>query len=400
MKPSFSRHRAHGGIVKKLLIILIIAALAAGGWYYRQEQQRLKAEAPPQVLTETVRKGDIRHVINASGKLTAKRKVDVGAQVSGEISDLFVAIGDELKAGDPIANIDARSQQNSKDTAQAQLESRQAALAAAKAALKEAEQKHARQKNLVSKGAAAKETLEAAQAALKSAQSNVGQAEAAVRQSRIDVDTAGLNLGYTNVTAPFAGTVIAVPVEKGQTVNAIQSAPTLITLADLSTMTVKAEIAEADVAKIKAGLKTGFTLLGDSRTRYDGTLLSVDPAPLAVSDNNLASTETAVYYYGHIDVENPERRLRIGMTANVEIIVDEAKDVLIIPMTALQDEGEGDSVLVLDDKGFPQPRKVTLGLQDGVNTQVIEGLSEGEAVVVSQAGRNSAEDPFGGKGIF
>ena len=393
--------RQHGGIAKKLLVFLILGALAAGGWHYWKTQQRIAAEAPPQVLAEPVRKGNIRYVINASGKLTAKRKVDVGAQVSGEIDELYVNIGDELQEGDPVANIDARSQQNSKDTAQAQLQSREAALSSAKAALREAEQKHQRQKNLVNKGAAAKETLEAAQAALKNAQSAVEQAQAAVRQSQIDVDTAGLNLGYTNVTAPFAGTVIAVPVEKGQTVNAIQSAPTLITLADLSTMTVKAEIAEADVAKVKAGMPTSFTLLGDSRTRFDGKLQSVDPAPLAVSDNNLTSTETAVYYYGHIDVSNPERRLRIGMTANIEIVVDEVRDVLVIPMTALQEEGDGDSVLVLDDKGFPQPRQITLGLQDGVNTEVKEGLREGEKVVVSQAGKNSAADPFAGEpGMF
>lgn len=400
MSCSLFVRRQQGGIVKTLLILLVLAGAGYGAWYYWQTQQRLKAQAPPQVLTETVRKGDIRHVIHASGTLTAKRKVDVGAQVSGEIEALHVAIGDELKAGDAIADIDARSQRNSRDTAQAQLQSREAALASAKAALREAEQKHQRQKNLVSKGAAAKETLEAAQAALKSAQGAVEQAQAAVTQSRIDVDTAGLNLGHTHVVAPMDGTVIAVPVEKGQTVNAIQSAPTLITLADLSTMTVKAEIAEADVGKVRPGMAASFTLLGDSRKRYESTLSRVDPAPMTVSDNALNATESAVYYYGHVDVDNPERLLRIGMTANIDIVVDQANDVLVIPMTALQDEGEDDSVLVLDEQGFPQPRKVTLGLQDGIHAQVIDGLSEGEQVVVSQAGKNGAVDPFGGRGMF
>lgn len=400
MPCSLFLRRQQGGIVKTLLILLVLAGAGYGAWYYWQTQQRLKAQAPPQVLTETVRKGNIRHVIHASGTLTAKRKVDVGAQVSGEIEALHVAIGDELKAGDAIADIDARSQRNSRDTAQAQLQSREAALASAKAALREAEQKHQRQKNLVSKGAAAKETLEAAQAALKNAQGAVEQAQAAVTQSRIDVDTAGLNLGHTHVVAPMDGTVIAVPVEKGQTVNAIQSAPTLITLADLSTMTVKAEIAEADVGKVRPGMAASFTLLGDSRKRYESTLSRVDPAPMTVSDNALNATESAVYYYGHVDVDNPERLLRIGMTANIDIVVDQANDVLVIPMTALQDEGEDDSVLVLDEQGFPQPRKVTLGLQDGIHAQVIDGLSEGEQVVVSQAGKNGAVDPFGGRGMF
>lgn len=402
MKNTPSRQRAHGGIVKPLVILIALGAAAYGGWTYYQAKQAA-ANAPPPLLTETAKRGSIRQVINASGTLKASRKVDVGAQVSGEIDALYVAIGDELKAGDPIANIDARTQQNSRDTAVAQLESRKAALASAQAALREAQQKHKRQQALVNKGAAARETLEAAQAALKNAQSNVEQAEAAIRQSQIDVDTAGLNLGHTKVSAPIDGTVIAVPVEKGQTVSTAQSAPTLVTMADLSVMTVKAEIAEADVAKVRPGMKTSFTLLGDSRTRFEGTLTRIDPAPMAVSDNVTNSTETAVYYYGHIEVKNPERRLRIGMTANIEIIVDEALDTLIVPMTALAEEGQdGDSVLVVGANGQPEPRPVVLGLQDGVNVEIKEGLAEGEEVVVSQGSRNSAADPFadGLPGIF
>lgn len=394
--------RQQGGIIKTLVILIVIGAAAYGGRLYWQKRQE-EANRPPPLITEKVQKGNIRQVINASGTLKASRKVDVGAQVSGEIDALYVNIGDELKTGDPIANIDARTQQNSRDTAVAQLESRRAMLASAKAALNEAEQKYKRQKTLVSKGAAARETLEAADAALKTAKSNVEQAEAGIRQSQIDVDTAGLNLGHTKVSAPIDGTVIAVPVEKGQTVSAAQSAPTLVTMADLSTMTVKAEIAEADVAKVRAGMKTSFTLLGDSRTRFEGTLTRIDPAPMAVSDNVTNSTETAVYYYGHIEVKNPERRLRIGMTANIEIVVDEAHDTLIVPMTALAEEGQnGDSVLIVGANGQPEARPVVLGLQDGVNAQVLEGLREGEEVVISQGGVNSAVDPFagGGPGMF
>lgn len=401
MKRSFVLRRQCGGIVKKILILLMLSAIGGGIWYYIKEQRRLAAEAPPQVLSEEVRRGNVRQVINASGTVNARRKVDVGAQVSGEIEALYVDIGDELHHGDPIAKIDARSQQNNKDTAQAQLESRQAALTAAQATLIEAQQKYSRQQSLVKRGAASRESLEAAQAALQSAQSAVNQAQAAVRQSQIDVDTAGLNLGYTQVNAPIDGTVIAVPVEQGQTVNAIQSAPTLVVMADLSTMTIKAEIAEADVNKVKPDLPVSFTLLGNNRQRYTSTLRSIDPAPLAVSDN-AANSDNAVYYYGHIDIDNPERLLRIGMTANIEILVDQVEDVLIIPMTALQDsdDDESEKVLVLDERGFPQPREVVLGLQDGINAEVKSGLQEGEKVVVSQAGINRADDPFGSEGIF
>lgn len=390
--------RQRGGIVKILVILILLGAGGYGLWHYWQGKKAAE-NAPPPVLTETVRRGEIRQKIHASGTVTASRKVDVGAQVSGEIDALYVAIGDELKAGDPIANIDASTQRNSEATAQAQLASREAALTAAKAQLAEAKQKRTRQQTLLNKGAASRESLEAADAALKNAQGAVEQAQAAVRQSRIDVETAGLNLGHTRVTAPMDGTVIAVPVEKGQTVNAMQTAPTLITLADLSTMTVKAEIAEADVGKVKAGMKASFTLLGDTRKRYESTLKSIDPAPLAVSDNS-TTNDNAVYYYGHIDIDNAERTLRIGMTANIDILIAEAKDTLIIPLTALQDEGEDDQVLVPGENGEPVPRKIRLGLQDGIHAEVLEGLGEGEEVVVSQAGKNRAVDPFGGKGMF
>lgn len=375
------------GFGKKWLFLLFIIGLAAGWWYY--QRQHARPENPP-YLTAAVTRGDIQSSVLASGSLEAAKQVDVGAQVSGEISKLSVAIGDVVKAGDPIAEIDASTQINSKNTAQAQLESRQAGLRSAQAALNEAQQNYNRQRALLRRGAVAKEVVEKAGATLQSAKASVEQAKAAVETAHIELNNAGLNLGHTSVSAPIDGIVIAVLVEQGQTVNAVQNVPTLVKIAQTETMTVKPEIAEADVSKVRAGMPAYFNLLGDPSRRFDTTLKSVDPAPLNVS-NNSAGSDGAVYYYGKMDVANPDNLLRIGMTANVTIITAQAKDVLLVPMTAINPDQQGhDSVQVLVN-GVPQSRRVSIGIADGVYAQVRDGLQEGDEVIVSQGSGRSPD---------
>jgi len=395
-------HQQSGRVSLKFLFFLLV--LGAGGfWYWQRSHKPVDDNGGIKYITAPVAKGDIAHTVLASGSLQPLKSVKVGAQVSGEISALYVQIGDQLKQGDPVAEIDASTQQNTRDSAAASLASSKAALSSAQAKLREAQQNFNRQQSLVKKGAAAQETLDAAQATLKAAQSSVEQAKADIRRNQLELDNAGLRLGYTNVTAPMDGVVISVAVEKGQTVNAVQDSPTLATIAQTKTMTVEAEIAEADVGELKPGMNAYFTLLGSDKTRYEGKLKSIDPAPLATSKNTTTATagssDTAVYYYGKMDVPNPDGKLRIGMTANMVIAVEEAKGVLTIPMTALQTNAQGeDEVQVMID-GKPQPRVVKLGINDGVNTEIKEGLKEGEEVVIS-SGSGEGSIPMGPGGPF
>ena len=381
-----------------LVVLVLIAAGGYAWWHFRAPPDEAGAI---KYITAEVKKGDIAQTVLASGSIQPFKSVKVGAQVSGEISALSVKIGDKVKTGDPIAEIDASTQQNTRDSAAASLASSKAALTAAQAKLREAQQNFNRQQEMVKKGAAARESLDAAQATLKSAQSAVDQAKADIRKSQLELDNAGLRLGYTSVTAPMDGVVISVAVEKGQTVNAVQDSPTLVTLAQTNTMTVEAEIAEADVGAVQPGMAAYFTLLGADKTRYEGKLKSIDPAPLATSKNTTTTTsssnDTAVYYYGKMDVPNADGKLRIGMTANMVINVREAKGVLTIPMTALQTNSAGaDEVQVMGADGKPQPREVKLGINDGVNTEVTEGLTAGEQVVVSSGtGESSMPMPGG-----
>ena len=396
-------HFQRGKVPVKFLFFLLV--LGAGGFYaWRVLHKPADDNGGVKYITAPVAKGDVAHTVLASGSLQPLKSVKVGAQVSGEISALYVQIGDQLKQGDPVAEIDASTQQNTRDSAAASLASSKAALTSAQAKLREAQQNFNRQQSLVKKGAAAQETLDAAQATLKAAQSSVEQAKADIRRNQLELDNAGLRLGYTNVTAPMDGVVISVAVEKGQTVNAVQDSPTLATIAQTKTMTVEAEIAEADVGELKPGMNAYFTLLGSDKTRYEGKLKSIDPAPLATSNNSTttasSSDDTAVYYYGKMDVPNPDGKLRIGMTANMVISVEDAKGVLTIPMTALQTSAQGEDEVQVMAGGKPQPRVVKLGINDGVNTEVKEGLQEGEEVVVS-SGSGEGSIPMGpGGGPF
>ena len=391
-----------GRVSLKFLFFLLV--LGAGGfWYWQASHKPVDDNGGIKYIPAPVAKGDIAHTVLASGSLQPLKSVKVGAQVSGEISALYVQIGDQLKQGDPVAEIDASTQQNTRDSAAASLASSKAALSSAQAKLREAQQNFNRQQSLVKKGAAAQETLDAAQATLKAAQSSVEQAKADIRRNQLELDNAGLRLGYTNVTAPMDGVVISVAVEKGQTVNAVQDSPTLATIAQTKTMTVEAEIAEADVGELKPGMNAYFTLLGSDKTRYEGKLKSIDPAPLATSKNTTTATtgssDTAVYYYGKMDVPNPDGKLRIGMTANMVIAVEEAKGVLTIPMTALQTNAQGEDEVQVMIGGKPQPRVVKLGINDGVNTEIKEGLKEGEEVVIS-SGSGEGSIPMGPGGPF
>ncbi|MGL6430671.1 efflux RND transporter periplasmic adaptor subunit [Aeromonas caviae] len=209
-------------------------------------------------------------------------------------------------------------------------------------------------------------------------------------QAEIAVDTARVNLGYTRILAPLSGTVVAMPVEEGQTLNASQSTPTLLKIAQLDTMTVEARISEADVIKVRVGMPVYFTILGNSQRRFEGSLRAIEPAPDTINDDDTTSSSdsSAIYYHGLFEVPNQDGQLRISMTAQVYLVVARLKDALVIPAIALQ----GDQVRVVDDGGRISLRRVKVGLNNKVDAQILSGLSTGERVIVSEvsAGQSDA----------
>jgi len=415
--------------IKWGVITLIIVALGALAYTFLKPE-----ETTPNYLTATVEVGDIENNVMASGKVKALNTVDVGAQVSGEVKRLYVEVGDEVKQGDLIAQIDQVTQKNSLSNEQASLEQSEAALQSAQAEslskqaslksayadlasrqseLKQAQSDFARLQDLVAIDAIsqqeydtqatsvetakaavanARAAIDTAKAAIATTEANINSQQAALRKSRTNVSTAEEDLSYTTIRAPISGTVVSITTEQGTTVNANQTAPTLVTLADLSTVRINAQISEADVINVSAGMPAYFNIIGNPDKQYDATLTAIEPAPEQISSTS--STDAAIYYVGYVEVPNPDRLFRIDMTAQIYIIVNEAKNALLVPSTVIQEKRSkgkekgksttGKFVRVLRDDGTVEERTVEVGIDNRVNAQILSGLKEGEEVIISE----------------
>lgn len=373
-----------------VLALAVVAALAIGA-----KLVFFPTKEAPRFVTATATRGDIEDAVLATGTVQAFKQVSVGAQVSGQVKTLKVELGQRIKKGDLVAEIDSITQQNNVRNAEAALENVRAQLAAQQASLIEAELGYKRQKQLLDADAGSRADFEAAEATRNTTRANIAALQAQIKQADITADTAKVNLGYTKIVSPIDGIVVALVVQEGQTVNANQTTPTIIKVAQLDTVTVKTQISEADVIKVKPGLPVYFTILGDPDTRYNAKLRTIEPATDAIltettssssSSSTSSTSTTAIYYNGLFDVPNPDNRLRISMTAQVSIVRAQAKNAVLIPSSALSQRGrEGYTVRVLDEQGNPQPRKIQVGINNNVNVEVTGGLVEGDKVVVGDA---------------
>lgn len=337
-------------------------------------------------ITEKVQRQNIQKVVNAAGEVRAIQLVTVGAQVSGKIETLYVTVGQVVKKGDLIAEIDSTTQQNEVDINKAKLNSYEAQLAAAKVSLKIAEKKYKRTQALRKQNAASAEDLEDAEDAYETAKSKVTELDSTIKETEISLSTAETNLGYTKITAPLDGTIVSVPVKQGQTINAAMDTPTIVQLADLSQMEILIEISEGDISNIKPGVKVTYSILGDLNNIYETTLKSIDPGLTLLTNNEyteVVGSDEAIYYYGRLVVPNDRGVLRIGMTTQNVIYEDSAEDVLTVPATAIKNEGQGKFVEILTKNGV-EKRSVVTGVSDGLNIEVKSGVQEGEEAVLAK----------------
>ena len=375
--------------MKKRFFILLGLLVAAGVAYYFFSSN---SKQETTYLTESVTRGNVEKTVIASGSVESVNEVDVGAQASGKITKLYVKLGQEIKKGEMIADIDSTTQINTLNTKKAALVSYQAQLKAKKTAYDVALSSYNRLSKLYTQKATSLDSVNTAKSTLDNAKAEMEAVEANIKQAEIEVNTAETNVGYTKITAPMDGTVISVPVSEGQTVNANQTTPTIVTIADLSKMKIKPEISEGDITKVKAGQEVSFTILSDSQTVYHSVIDSVDPANTTTSDSSStsslssssSSTTSAIYYYANVLIDNPDRTLRIGMTTENNIKIANAKDVLLVSNMAIQKRDGKSFVNVLNDKNQPEPREVETGVQNDFKTEIKSGLNEGEKVIVSQ----------------
>jgi membrane fusion protein, macrolide-specific efflux system len=368
-----------------VLAVLLAAAAVAGGIYgWRQWQ----ATGQLEIRTAEVTLGDIEKSVTALGTLQPKDYVDVGAQVSGQLDTVHVEIGDIVKKNQLLAEIDPTVIETRVRTDKANLDNLQAQFAQQQAELKLARLQHKRNQTLYKSKAISQDAMQTTETlvAVGEAKADALSAQIAAAQATYDGEVA--NLGYTKIYAPMAGTIVSQTALEGQTLNANQTAPNILRVADLQTMTVKAQVAEADVVKLTPGMQVYFTTLGLPERRWRATVRQILPTPETVND--------VVLYNVLIDVENDDGVLMTSMTAQVFFVLGEAKQVPLIPITALgkKQPGSDDEYLVrvMTAKG-PEARAVKVGLIDRKSVQIVDGLAVGDLVVLeTPANRASGSD--------
>jgi len=271
-------------------------------------------------------------------------------------------------------------------TAKANLANIKAQIAAKNASLVKAKLSLDRQIKLVASDYVSKEDLEAAQAEVDVDKAELDALTAQKESVEVTVSTAQIALDRTKITAPISGTVVAIVNDEGQTLNASQSAPTIVKLADLDSMVVKAEISEADVVHVKPAQQVFFTILGEPDHQFSAIVRAVEPAPSAIETSDTISTDVAIYYNGLLEVDNPDHLLRIGMTTEVSIILDKAENVLTVPSSALTKDADGYTVELYDAADSTTTIvPVEVGLNNKIRAEIKSGLSEGDRVVTGTA---------------
>ena len=403
------KKRGRGWLV--LAFILCVLLGAGAYWYYGGS-----STSTPEPVIVTATRGDVEDVVTAVGSLTPLNSVDVGAQVSGQLEKLYVKIGDEVEQGKLLAEIDSSVMAAKVDAGKAQLQNLQAQLAEKQSQATLAHVQAERQDKLFAIGGTSKDLLDQAQAGAKVADAQIKSVQAQIMQAESSLKADSATLSYSKIFAPMTGTVTAIPAKQGQTLNANQSAPLILTISDLSTMTVSTQVSEADVSKLRVGVEAYFTTLGNPNRRFRGTLRQILPTPTV--------TNNVVLYTALFDVANTDKQLLPQMTAQVFFVRASAQDAVLVPVAALQFGGaraggtpqgaandgaragrngagragrggrggagfdptaglrpRAATLTVVKDDGSQETRSVMAGVTDRVNAQIISGLNEGESII-------------------
>lgn len=380
MKSFFSILPKRWVLERWVLFLLVCLTAVAVGYFW------LSKPTKPSYQTVTIGYADIAEKVVSSGVLQPSLKVDVGAQVSGQLKKLHVQLGQTVKKGDLLATIDPSIAKNDLLNLEAALEQQAAQRDAKHIDLEQAERELVRQNTMLKSEATAKLDAEQADSAVRKTKADMRTLAAQIRQTQIGVDTARTKLGYTQIIAPVDGDVVNITTQEGQTVIAVQQVPIIMTIAKLDTMTVKAQVSEADVVSLHAGQVVYFTTLGQSEERHFGKLRTIQPTPENVNG--------AILYNALFDVPNQKRDLWTNMTVQVSFVLKEAKHVLTVPVIALgeKDKESRYAVKVLNKDDTVTTRKVSVLLNDHINAQIKEGLAAGDRVITGDKAKSDKSE--------
>ncbi len=388
-------------IFQSTLLYVVLAVLAGGGGVIWSLMRSDKPSGTAAIITATVEVGNVQKTILATGVLEPYKLVSVGAQTSGRVTKLNVELGQYVREGDLIAEIESSSQQNALDTASAKIASVKAQIDQARAVLKESDLSYQRQKELYATLATSHAELDAAEAAYNTARASLKSLEAQLAEADITRKEAELNLQYTKITSPISGNILAIVTKEGQTINSNQTTPTIVKVGLTDKMLVKAEISEADVIHVAPGAKAYFTILGDQDRTFEATLGSVALAPTSIETTDTLSPSTnanAIYYNGLFNVDNSDGTLKTFMTAQINIVLQDARNVLTMPTTGLGKKTPDGryQVKVVDSSGKISVKSVKIGVNDGTHVAIMDGLKQGEKVVIVDATNRTLETDFKG----
>jgi HlyD family secretion protein len=307
--------------------LLIVLTLGGGGYYWYYQQSHRPPENP--YKTAAIERRSISARVTASGTLQARVTVQVGSQVSGRVLELFADFNSRVKKGDIVAKLDPQLFQASLQQAQASYASAQANVAKAEATLLDANRQYERAKTQRAEGLASQQEVDTAQTSASVAKASVDAAKSAVAQARAALNQDQVNLSLSIIKSPIDGVVISRSVDVGQTVAASLQAPVLFTIAeDLTKMHIEASVPESDVGRLAVDMAVEFTVDAFPGQRFKGTIAQVRNAAVTV--------QNVVTYTAIVAVDNPDLKLRPGMTATVTIVTAKKDDALAVPNAALR----------------------------------------------------------------
>jgi membrane fusion protein, macrolide-specific efflux system len=374
------RRRAFYTLILVVLILLVAAA-------YGVHSMMSGTTAP--LVSQAIGRGDIEKTVLATGILKPSVQVNVGAQVNGQLKKLYVRAGDRVTKGQLLAEIDPTLQQSELRKSEAELDSAVAQKQASLYTLTQYQLELKRQLQLDRDGSGTKSNLEQAQAKVDTQKAQIKVNEAQIVQAQMALETAKANLGYTRILAPVDGQVLGIVTKEGQTVVSSQTAPTILVLANVDTMTVQTRISETDILRVHPGQPLWFYVVADPKHRYQSVMGTLQDAPNDALQDESASSQTqqpsAVYYNGVFSVPNPDHLLRTSMTAQVFIVTEQAKNVLRLPVMALgQPLGDDRYQVQVVNGDKTEQRVIRAGINDRQFVEVKDGLREGERVVIMQ----------------
>ncbi len=352
------------------------------------------------LTTVTVTRGNIENSVTALGTLQPRRYVDVGAQASGQIRKIHVEAGDQVQEGQLLVEIDPSTQKAKLDASRYAIENLKAQLQEQKAQHELARQKYQRQQRLAAGNATREEDVQTAKAELSATQARVDMFQAQIQQAQASLRSDEAELGYTRIYAPMTGTVVAVDARVGQTLNAQQQTPLILRIAKLSPMTVWAEVSEADIGHVKPGMTAYFTTLSGGNRRWTSTvrqILPIPPKPLnetqgsgSPNSSSKSGSGRVVLYTVLLDVDNSDNALMAEMTTQVFFVASQARDTLTAPVAALQGTSNANQQLaqVVGKNGRIEQRQVQVGISDRLRVQVLDGLNEGDQLLIGPADGN------------